>query len=355
MDTGSYGLLGRVAGRLIDIRSVPPRIIVLVALASYLGLILAALMGWPLWALVVASVLPWALLYTLELQWTYRHFSWLALFYLLVLTQGGHFLEHVAQMVQIHVLHVPVEHAHGIISQLDVELVHVGFNTWVLVAAAALATHYRGNTWLWVTLAVGFWHEIEHAYMSWYYLTTGIAGHPGFLAEGGLIAGGLAVTRPDLHMLYNVAVTLPLFLAFGRALSTTHNQWLARALPHLPREQLTAATARTEILRYADGETITAQGEPADAFYVIARGEVHIARRDATGDERHVATLGSGQFFGEAGLMTGSPRNATVRADGDVEVLRLDRAAFTDIIGQSEITERDLVRVVEERRPRSRA
>ena len=46
------------------------------------------------------------------------------------------------------------------------------------------------------------------------YLSTGLAGTPGLLAAGGSLAGGLPVSRPDLHFLYNLAETTPLILAF---------------------------------------------------------------------------------------------------------------------------------------------
>jgi hypothetical protein len=46
------------------------------------------------------------------------------------------------------------------------------------------------------------------------YLDTGVVGTPGFLSQGGLIGGGLAIIRPDLHFLYNLLETVPLAIAF---------------------------------------------------------------------------------------------------------------------------------------------
>jgi hypothetical protein len=37
---------------------------------------------------------------------------------------------------------------------------------------------------------------------------------PGLLAQGGAIAGGLPISRPDLHFLYNLVETVPLILGF---------------------------------------------------------------------------------------------------------------------------------------------
>jgi hypothetical protein len=46
------------------------------------------------------------------------------------------------------------------------------------------------------------------------YLTTGLVGTPGLLARGGLVGGGLPVGRADLHFLYNLIETVPLWIAF---------------------------------------------------------------------------------------------------------------------------------------------
>lgn len=95
---------GALVKRILTIRSVPPTILVLTALASYVGQISAILQGWPLWAIGLATILPWIPLFASEMVWTYRHYQWLALFYILVITQGGHVVEHIVQMIQIHLL-----------------------------------------------------------------------------------------------------------------------------------------------------------------------------------------------------------------------------------------------------------
>ena len=217
---------------------------------SYAGLIIAALVGWPLWALVLAAALPWGLVYGLELTWTYRHFKWVALFYLLVLTQAGHFAEHVAQMVQLHLLGLSGSEASGIFSRLDVEWVHFGFNTWIMLAVLVLLIRYRTNPWLWVTLVIAAWHQAEHTYLITRYLQTVLEGDPGLLAQGGVLAGGLPVRRPDLHFLYNVVETLPLFAAFGWTLRHSYNEWLAKAFPGAPESVLVEATPKAETRRF---------------------------------------------------------------------------------------------------------
>jgi len=52
----------------------------------------------------------------------------------------------------------------------------------------------------------------------------------------------------------------------------------------------------------------------------------------AEGQSRVIARIGSGEAFGEMGLMTGEPRTATATALTEVVCYRLDKAGFKDIL-----------------------
>ena len=139
---------------------------------------------------------------------------WLALLGILALSQSAHLGEHVAQMVQIHVLHLSGPNAQGIVGQLNIEWVHFTWNAIVLIAILALLPRFPGNPWLIAVTPLAAWHLVEHSVMMASYLRTGVPGSPGLLASGGLIAGGLPITRPDLHFLYNFVETIPLLAAW---------------------------------------------------------------------------------------------------------------------------------------------
>jgi hypothetical protein len=169
---------------------------------------------WPLGLIALASLAPWAPIFYGEVLWTYRSYGWLALFYVLAVTQGGHALEHVVQVTQIHVLGMRPVDARGVISTLDIEWVHFVWNTWVIVAVVVLARRFPANHWIKLTAVLAGWHEIEHLYIMSQFLTTGVAGTPGLLSKGGVLLGGLPLIRPDLHFWYNLVETVPLMLAF---------------------------------------------------------------------------------------------------------------------------------------------
>jgi hypothetical protein len=194
--------------------------------------------GWPIWAAGLAAAVPWLPLVLFGVGWSYRRYQWLALFYVLVVTQIGHFLEHVAQMVQIHLLGLSGPSARGVFGALDIELVHFAWNSWVILAVLVLLLRFGGNRWLWLTALLAGWHELEHAYIVSVYLATGLAGTPGLLAHGGAVGGGLPLSRPDLHFVYNLVETCPLVAAFVHEL---------RALPRVGAQPVprTPAKAKT--------------------------------------------------------------------------------------------------------------
>ena len=140
--------------------------------------------------------------------------GWRFFFTALLAFQLGHVGEHTAQMIQLHVLGLPAAQARGVIGALDVEWVHFLWSSFVFIATLALMRRLPHNRWLLLTLVLATWHELEHITLIATYVTTGIPGAPGLLAAGGLIGGGLPISRPDLHFLYNAMLTVPLFLAF---------------------------------------------------------------------------------------------------------------------------------------------
>ncbi len=138
----------------------------------------------------------------------------LALLGFLAISQTAHLFEHVAQMVQIHVLHLVGANAQGIVGQLNIEWVHFIWNAIVLVTLLVLLPHFRTNPWLIAVTPLAAWHFVEHSVMIATYLQTGVPGTPGLLSSGGLLFGGLPIARPDLHFLYNLVETIPLLAAW---------------------------------------------------------------------------------------------------------------------------------------------
>jgi ABC-type lipoprotein export system ATPase subunit len=129
------------------------------------------------------------------------------------------------------------------------------------------------------------------------------------------------------------------------------NEYVAKALATLTMDQLAAVTRQLEARSFAPGAPIVSQGEPADQFYIITKGQVEILLSQPNGHAISVATIGAGQYFGEIGLLRGGARTATVRATGEthVEVVALDRAEFASLIADSEATKTAIDQVAQQR------
>ncbi len=122
-----------------------------------------------------------------------------------------------------------------------------------------------------------------------------------------------------------------------------------RALPKVPRDVMARATEGMRILTFAPGQAVLREGDAPDNFYVIARGEAIVVQRDTSGVERVVNTLHEDQYFGELGMLTGEPRNATVRAKTSLEVIAVSQDAFRMMVESSSQTAEDIARVAASR------
>jgi putative ABC transport system ATP-binding protein len=79
--------------------------------------------------------------------------------------------------------------------------------------------------------------------------------------------------------------------------------------------------------RHPAGAAIIRQGEVGDKFYLIRRGQVAVFVDDGDGPRKEIE-LGRQDFFGDRALVTDKPRNASVIAEGPVEVYTIGRETF---------------------------
>jgi CRP-like cAMP-binding protein len=95
---------------------------------------------------------------------------------------------------------------------------------------------------------------------------------------------------------------------------------------------LTQSSRGKTALECGDNHTIFMQGQPADCLYLLLRGKVRLAATTPGGKEAIVATLGSGQFFGE-GCLAGQPsRMVTATSVGDCALTRFERPTLARML-----------------------
>jgi CRP-like cAMP-binding protein/Fe-S-cluster-containing hydrogenase component 2 len=103
-----------------------------------------------------------------------------------------------------------------------------------------------------------------------------------------------------------------------------------------------------ELQRYAPGQIISRQGDPADCFYLVRIGFVKISE-NYPGGELVLAYLSRGDYFGEIGLLGGGVRTATCTALDHVELVRISGDDFRQMIERFPTVRAGLAAVAEER------
>ena len=88
------------------------------------------------------------------------------------------------------------------------------------------------------------------------------------------------------------------------------------------RDELELIEGRPPSCGFPAGQTLARQGENGHEFVVIVEGTARVEIGDQT-----IATIESGDFFGEIALLDGGPRTATVIAETDL---------VAEVIGQHE-------------------
>jgi CRP-like cAMP-binding protein len=102
--------------------------------------------------------------------------------------------------------------------------------------------------------------------------------------------------------------------------------------------------------RYARGETIFHEGDPAGTFHLLDSGWVAIRLTTLLGDVSIIDILQPGDTFGEQVLIHGTgDRSASVTALDKVETLTIDAAGFTRLCDGNPAVNRFLLMVLSNR------
>jgi SulP family sulfate permease len=94
------------------------------------------------------------------------------------------------------------------------------------------------------------------------------------------------------------------------------------------------------------GQLLFAQGDAADAVYIIERGRVTVSLPLEDGKSMRLRSYGSGTIVGEMALYTQQPRSADVRADEPTSAWRLTYVALNRLEIEDADTARQFHRFV---------
>ncbi|MEO8617103.1 MAG: mechanosensitive ion channel family protein [Luteolibacter sp.] len=105
-----------------------------------------------------------------------------------------------------------------------------------------------------------------------------------------------------------------------------------KALDCLTEDEARSLVANGRIILFGPGEALVSRSESGDSMFVILDGSVQVIGKSDGGPQVVLAKLGPGEYFGEISLLTGEPRNATVRAETDTLVLEIRKSDISPLI-----------------------
>jgi CRP-like cAMP-binding protein len=84
-------------------------------------------------------------------------------------------------------------------------------------------------------------------------------------------------------------------------------------------------------MTYRSGEVLFHQGDDSDAAFLILEGQADVMSDTPAGPIK-VAVLGPNALVGEMGVMTNSPRSATIVAESSLTTLRIPKEMFMSLV-----------------------
>src|SRR4051812_3474032 len=102
-----------------------------------------------------------------------------------------------------------------------------------------------------------------------------------------------------------------------------------RLFSSLSKKELSQIGRASDEVQVQAGKVIVEQGATGHEFFLILDGQATVKRNN-----RKIATLGPGQYFGELALLARHPRNATVIADTEMRLLVLGQREFSGVLDE---------------------
>ncbi|HEX5490896.1 MAG TPA: mechanosensitive ion channel family protein [Candidatus Udaeobacter sp.] len=117
----------------------------------------------------------------------------------------------------------------------------------------------------------------------------------------------------------------------------------------LTEDQLSQMVNQARLKLFGRGEPVIEEGAAGDSMFVMLRGAANVLV-SKNGSKIQVAKLSAGDCFGEMSLLTGEPRSATVRADGDCYVMEIGKPVMAEVLSSAPSCMEQLSQLLAQRR-----
>jgi CRP-like cAMP-binding protein len=123
----------------------------------------------------------------------------------------------------------------------------------------------------------------------------------------------------------------------------------ASPLSCLTVEEAAELVEKSKLSLYGTREALITRDLEGHSMFVLLDGHVEIVGRTEKGARVTLGRMGPGECFGERSLLTGEPRNATVRAESDTLVLEIFKEDLSPLIDSNPDLAERLGEVLEKR------
>jgi len=113
---------------------------------------------------------------------------------------------------------------------------------------------------------------------------------------------------------------------------------------HCNKKQLAAVAQLADLVDLPPDKELITEGEAGHEFLIVVEGTGEVRR-----EGRKIDTIGPGDFIGEMSLLTGAPRNASVKTTSPTTLLAVTDRAFWGLLDQSPDIQRSILKAVAER------
>ena len=108
-----------------------------------------------------------------------------------------------------------------------------------------------------------------------------------------------------------------------------------RFISHFPAVQGAKLTSYVRPVRFHHKAVIFEEGSESDCIYLVLTGRVALTKKSPGGAPQTIAYKGPDDYFGELGVLDGSVRSTTAVADGPVQLGRLPRKPFLQLLSET--------------------
>jgi signal transduction histidine kinase len=104
-----------------------------------------------------------------------------------------------------------------------------------------------------------------------------------------------------------------------------------------------------EELWLSSGEEFITEGQPAENFYVLLKGQVRVTKKVADDKETIIASHGSGTFLGEVPILLGIPYEVTIRTLEQSHLFKIKKETFWQMISTCPSITQEILRTMAQR------